>query len=421
MKVLIKTFGCSANLSNSEVMAGLLEGAGHKLVGSVADADIVIINTCVVKGPTENKVVKEIRSVLKSNKQLVVAGCMPKAEYALVKKIAPYASLIGPKHADRIIEAVNARREFVGEGAGFRPDLPKKRKNRVIGITQLSTGCTGNCSYCIVKLAKGELFSFPPDSIVNDVECSVKDNCKEIWLTSQDNAAYGVDSGTSLPELLYKIFEVKGSFKMRIGMMDPDNVSPIIKRLIRAYKNEKVFKFLHLPVQSGSDEVLQRMNRKYSVGEFKKIVKEFQKQIPKITVSTDIIVGFPGETEQQFEESLKLVKEIKPDVLNISRFWPRPGTAAASMQPQIQGNTTKERSKKLTAEFEKIALSNNKKWVGWKGPVLVDEKGRGDSWVGRNFAYKPVVIHSKRNLLGKEIIVEVSGATNHALMTRNHS
>jgi MiaB-like tRNA modifying enzyme len=419
MKVFIRTFGCSANLNDAEIMAGLLRKRGCKIVDSPDKAGVVVLNTCIVKGATEHKVVKEIKKVVETKKRLVVAGCMPSAEYSFVKELAPKASLVSPHHVDKIVEAVNAKKEFVGKRNTPKLNLPKQRRNPVINTTQLSVGCLGSCSYCVVKLAKGGLFSYDDDAITNDVECAVREGCKEIWLTSQDNAAYGFDRKTSLADLLRKITALKGDFKVRVGMMNPDNALLILSELVKVYRNDKIFKFLHLPVQSGNDEVLKRMNRQYSVAQFKKIIRNFRRHIPQITIATDVIVGFPGETEHQFEDSLRLIKEIKPDVLNTSRFWPRPGTAAAAMKEQIRGNVTKERSRRLTSEFEKIALGNNMKWVGWRGKVLVDKKGRNSSWVSRNFAYKPVIVHSDADILGKELVVEVGGVTNHVLLAEN--
>ena len=408
--VFVRTFGCSANINNSELMAGLLEKAGFEIMDSVKKADCVVVNTCVVKGPTENKVISEIKKIPKT-KRLVVAGCMPLAEKGLLKELVPDASLIGCNVKD-VVEAVKGSKRVEIFRRQIKLGLPKQNKSKLTGIIQISEGCNGDCAYCIVKLAKGKLVSYPQKKIVEEVENSVKAGRREIWLTSQDCAAYG----SGLAGLMKKVCSVRGDFKVRVGMMNPNNVLLILDELIDAYKDDKVFKFLHLPVQSGNDEILRKMNRGYRAEDFRKVISVFRKNIPDITISTDIIAGFPGETEKQFMDSLKLVKEVKPDVLNISRFWPRPGTKAAKMPGQVNGRVTKERSKILTRIFEKAALKKNRAWVKWRGQVLIDEKGK-KGVVGRNFAYRPVVL-AEPGPIGRKALVEVFDVTPHYFLAK---
>ncbi len=389
-KIFIETFGCSANYNNSEIITGLLVKKGHQIVKQPEKSDVIIINTCTVKLPTENRVKKKIREFLKLKKRLVVAGCMPEVQKDLIKEIAPNASLVGIYHVKNIAEVVekilaNKIVEKIGKKNEIKLNLPELRKNSIIQIVQISEGCNGICTYCIVRLAKGKLFSYPEDEIVKQIRSGMREGCKEIWLTSQDTAAYGQDINTNLVSLLKKIID--GDFKVRIGMMDPDNLIPILDDLIILMKSEKIFKFLHIPVQSGNDEILKKMKRPYTINEFKKIIKKLRKEIPEITISTDIICGFPSETEEQFNDSVKLIKEIKPDVLNISRFWPRPGTKALLMKNQVHGRITKKRSQILTREFNKICTGKNKKWLNWEGEVLVDEIGQKGSFIGRNYCY----------------------------------
>ncbi len=429
MKIYIETYGCSANISNSEIMGGLLREKGFSVVDDIDKSDIIIVNTCTVKGKTQNKIIRRISDIVKDykNKKLIVAGCMPEAQKELVEKTAPKASLIGPYHVEDIIKVIdgvvkNKKIILLGKRKEIKLCLPKIRKNSVINITQICEGCSGYCSYCIVKFAKGELGSYPAELVVEEIKKSLEEGCKEIWLTSQDNAAYGRDIKSNLAELLKKIVnddEIKNKeFFIRIGMMNPNNIIPFADDLINIYKNNKIFKFIHVPVQSGNDEILKSMNRKYSVSDFVDIVNKFRKEIKNITVSTDIIVGFPGETQKQFEESLELIKKIKPDVLNISRFWPRPGTKAACMKQQVSGDVTKKRSKILTSIFNEIALENNRKWVGWEGNIIIDEKGKDKSFVGRNICYKPVVVNSNKNIIGKTIKVKIQKAETHYLMAK---
>jgi len=183
--------------------------------------------------------------------------------------------------------------------------------------------------------------------------------------------------------------------------------------LIQIYQDERMFKFLHIPAESGNNEILGKMKRKYTVHNFKETVEKFRRYVKDITIATDIIVGFPTETELQFQDSLHLIQEIKPDVLNISRFSSRLNTAASRMK-QLSSNIKKERSKALTDLYISIALTQNKKWIGWKGSVIIDEVGKDNTWVGRNFAYKPVIVKGNFNL-GDKIEIEVKDATAYDL------
>lgn len=229
-----------------------------------------------------------------------------------------------------------------------------------------------------------------------------------------DNAAYMLEHGRSkLPELMKKVLEIDGKFFVRLGMMNPSDLMPVLDDMIEIYKDPKMFKFLHIPVQSGNDEILKLMNRKYTVDDFKNIVAKFRKEILNITISTDVIAGFPTETEEQFKDSLDLIKEIKPEVLNISMFRPRPRTNAFSMA-QLPSRISKDRTRLLTDIFQNIARMNNEKWIDWKGNVLIDEVGKENSFIGRNIYYKPVVV--KGNLkLGDIAEVKIKQVTSFDL------
>jgi MiaB/RimO family radical SAM methylthiotransferase len=245
------------------------------------------------------------------------------------------------------------------------------------------------------------------------VQSDVVDGAREVWTTSQDTACYGRDLHSNLAQLLQALVDLPGDFKVRVGMMTPNMVTDMQDRLINAFESDKVFKFLHLPVQSGDDETLTRMRRFYTAAEFKGIVNSFRARFPDLTLATDVIVGFPGETEEAFEKTLKLLEEVKPDVTNVSKFFARPGTAAAQMQKSLVAQEDiKRRSTAAAKQAKRISLDRNLRWVGWIGEVLVDEKGKvEDSWVGRNFAYKPVTVKSPENLLGKTVRIKVVEAS----------
>jgi len=332
---------------------GLLKKAGFESVDSPEKSDLNIIFTCIVKTPTEQRMIDRIKKLAKTGKPMIVAGCMPKTSQRVVEKINPAASLMGPDSIGNIADVVNASLEnkkviFVSDERKTKPGLPRIRKKKNVGIVPISIGCLSGCSYCSVKFARGKLKSYSIDEIVKDIECLVKDDCTEIWLTSQDNGCYGVDIGTNLAELLRAVCRVKGDFKIRVGMMNPAYVKneKLLNELIEAYKDKKIQKFFHLPVQSGSDRILKLMKRGYIVKDFENIVKRFRKEIPKLFLSTDVIAGFPEETEQDFQSTVELLKRVRPNKANISKFGMRPGTEAANMK-QLDVKTVNERSAKL--------------------------------------------------------------------------
>jgi len=214
------------------------------------------------------------------------------------------------------------------------PYIPSKED---ITIIPISEGCLGDCNYCSVKFARGKLKSYKIEDIIKQIKG------KKILLTSQDTGCYGLDINTNLVELLKQVVKVKGNFQVRVGMMNPEHVLPILKDLVEVYKDKKIFKFIHIPIQSGSNNVLKEMNRRYTVEDFIKIVKEFRKQIPEIHISTDIIVGYPTETEEDFKKTINLLEKLKLEVINLSRFAPRPKTAALKLK-QLPVEEIKRRS-----------------------------------------------------------------------------
>jgi MiaB-like tRNA modifying enzyme len=346
---------------------------------------------------------------------VVVAGCLP----AACKQIAsefPKFCFIGVNVQD-VVQAVEA----VERGSKFvlitSPEMkvckPKNRLNPFVEIVPIAEGCLGNCSYCITKAARGRLKSFAGEKIVSHVKSALSEGVKEIWLTAQDTGAYGLDIKVSLPELLGEIVKIPGDFKVRVGMMNPNHILKFTEDLLAVFASEKIYKFLHLPVQSGSNRILKDMGRKYAAEDFREIACKFRKKLGT-TLSTDIIVGYPTETEEEFKQTLQLIEETQPDIVNISRFWPRPGTKAACLK-QHPGWLTKKRSRQANEVFKKIGLMQNKKWVGWRGNALVSEKNKDGSYTARNQEYKPIIVKSNKNLMGKTIKVVVKKATYYDL------
>jgi MiaB-like tRNA modifying enzyme len=415
MRVFLKSYGCSANLADGEVLAGCLREAGFKLTDSASDANLLILNCCAVKGPTENRMIETLKRV-PPEKKLVVAGCLPLICFERLRREVRFDGVVGPAAGRQIVGVVNrvceGYRVVELEGSlGAKPDfcLPRLRSNPVVSVVPVSYGCLGTCAYCCVVFARGRLRSYSVGEVVDRVKKDLAAGAREFWITSQDVACYGRDIGVNLATLLRALGDLEGDFRVRVGMMTPNLVTDILDELIEAFRNDKVFKFLHLPVQSGDDAVLKRMRRFYGVEDFKHVVKVFRRVFPDVTLATDVICGFPGEDREAFEKTIAVVNDVKPDVVNISKFFARPGTAAAEMR---DGLVEKAEIKRRTAEIARLAktisLERNRRWNGWVGEVLVDEKGKKPgSWIGRNFAYKPVVVKSSKKLLGKTLNVEV--------------
>ena len=415
MPIFIRSYGCSANLADGEVLAGCLAKAGYKLTDSPLEADVVIYNTCAVKGPTENRAIATLKRV-PYGKKIIVAGCLPLINFERLLREVPFDGAVGPAAGEKIVDTV--KRVIMGEKVIDVEDvltakpalnLPHLRVNPLISVVPVSYGCLGSCAYCCVVFARGCLRSYTINQITKRVQTDLAAGAKEFWITSQDTACYGRDISTNLAALLKALGAIKGNFKVRIGMMTPNLVTDILDDLIEAFKNNKFFKFVHLPVQSGDDGVLRLMRRFYKTQDFKNIVNTFRAALPEVTLATDIICGFPGETIEAFEKTLELVREIKPDIVNVSKFFARPRTAAAEMLDKVVGPIEiKRRSTEAAKLVKRIALERNQSWVGWSGEVLVEEKGNvPGSWIGRNFAYKPVALKSSANLLGKNLRIKV--------------
>ncbi|MCL7397195.1 MAG: tRNA (N(6)-L-threonylcarbamoyladenosine(37)-C(2))-methylthiotransferase [Thaumarchaeota archaeon] len=418
-RVYTEIYGCTANVADGEIALGILREAGWEVVDKPEDSDLILLVTCTVKKPTSDRMLYRIKKLKTYRKMLIVAGCMASGEGDKVKRIAPEAILVHPRAITRILEVVETRKDLtVGDGLD---KLGKKRvlKNSVVGIVPVSEGCRwGRCGFCIVPFTRGRFVSHPLDKIMEEASRLISMGVKEIWLTSQDMGSYGLDLGRNmLPQLVNSIASLPGEFWIRIGMMNPIYLKPILRELAEAYLHPKVYKFLHLPVQSGSDKILRAMNRGYTTSTFREIIEYMKSRISELTVSTDIIVGYPGEDEEDFEETIKLIREIEPDSVNISKFFPRPHTPSEKL-PQLDPRIIKERSRYITKVATEIAYKKNLKWIGWTGVALVDEIGEKGEAIARNIYYKPIVLKDECGhiLLGRKIEVEVVDAKPHCLI-----
>ncbi len=416
--VYIENYGCASNKFDLQIMLAYLMKAGYEISNVPESADILIINTCGVKTPTEDKILARLRSLNSLRKPIIIAGCLPKINLPAIQRcVSDYSAVLDPYSCDKILLAVKGaergekNKEFFSQKPKVKLKLPRVRTNDVVEVIQIAEGCAGFCAYCCTRFARGRLFSYPKELIVNNIKRAVRDGVKEVWITGQDTGAYGIDIETDLVELLEDVCKIDGDFLVRVGMMNPNHALRMLHRLIEVYKDEKIFKFLHLPVQSGDDEVLKRMKRLYSVDDFKHVVKAFREAFPDISLATDVIVGFPGESEEEFEGTLRLIEDVKPDIVNVSKFFPRPSTEAARMKPKVDVNIVKARSKSISELASKISLERNLRWLGWSGHALIDEVGlKPNTWIGRNYAYKPIVVKSQEPSLGDILEVEVVNA-----------
>ena len=415
-KIWVEAYGCSASFADSEMISGLIVNGGHTLVQNQSESDLNLIVTCSVKDVTATRMIHRIKQ--SQSKPLVVAGCLPKAERQTVEKFAQNASLMGPNSIGKTLQVIETTLDGSKVVALDDTDLskvgiPKVRLNPAVGIVEISNGCMSECTFCQTKLAKGDLNSYRIGDIVRQVRRELADGCKEIWLSSTDNGCYGLDIGEDLPSLIEQVSQIPEDFRIRVGMMNPMFMPRIRNSLLKSFENDKIFRFLHVPVQSGSNDVLNNMKRGHTVETFKDVVRKFRAKFGPFTISTDVNIGYPTETQENFEETIELLKETRPDIVNISRYSQRPGTVAAEMS-QLDVAEVKRRSKQTTELINDISLENNRKWIGWKGDVLFDENLDGQV-KGRNFAYKPIFINEIAEI-GQICTVKIVDASIHSLI-----
>jgi len=414
MKVYVETYGCAANQGDASIAEGVLKEKGHEIVGKMEDADVLVIFTCIVIDKTEQRMLHRMKVFRESGKKVVVAGCMASALPDAVRKILPDTALLPPRNVHHISDIIEGRNvKFHQMDKTMLPMAVSKKIN-----VPISDGCLYNCSYCITKKARGNLTSYSEDGIVNTVGDAIKKGCIEVRLTSQDTAAYGMDSGGSLVSVVNNICKIDGKFRVRIGMMHPLSLRKRMDEIIDVFSNERVYKFVHLPLQSGSDDILEKMRRGYTAGELLDMIKELRERIPGIAISTDVIVAFPTETEEQFEETCDAVKKIRPDVINITRFSPRPSTDAKKMGGRIDTKTAKERSRKMTEIASRISLEKNLEYVGRTCSVFITER-KGEWMVGKTENYKSVF--TMKGEIGEIREVIITGATETHLIANSMS
>ncbi|KAM6967980.1 threonylcarbamoyladenosine tRNA methylthiotransferase [Aplochiton taeniatus] len=426
-KVWMRTWGCSHNNSDGEYMAGQLAASGYRMTEDAGEADLWLLNSCTVKNPAEDHFRNSIKKAQEQQKKVVLAGCVPQAQPRM--DYLHGLSIIGVQQIDRVVEVVDEtvkghsvrllgqKKEKGRRLGGARLDLPKIRKNPLIEIISINTGCLNACTYCKTKHARGDLASYPVEELVERAQQSFQEGVCEIWLTSEDTGAYGRDIGTDLPTLLWRLVEeIPEGAMLRLGMTNPPYILEHLEEMAKILNHPRVYSFLHVPVQSASDSVLMDMKREYCADDFRRVVNFLKEQVPGITIATDIICGFPGETEEDFGQTLALVRQYCFPSLFINQFYPRPGTPAAKME-QVPANVKKQRTKELSALFHSYKPYDHK--VGERQHVLVTEESFDSQYyVAHNKFYEQVLVPKRSEFKGKMIEVEVFEAGKHFLKGR---
>ena len=415
MKVYIESYGCTFNKADGQIIAGNLQENNIDIVDSMEEADVIIVNTCYVKLPTENKVVYRIQKLQEKfpDKKIIIGGCMVEIDPEKLDKVGPNCSWIGPHQLNKATEIVTGT--YCGElirETGFSKEskvgVPKLVDDSLIHIIQICEGCLGACTFCCTRFARGPLNSYPIADIKAEAKKAIENGACEIQLTAQDTAAFGRDSGEKLSDLIKEVANLDGDFRVRVGMMHPKNILNDVDDIIDAMKHPKVYNFIHLPVQSGSDKVLSDMNRGHTIDQYLDIVSKFKNEIPDITLAVDIIVGYPSENDDDFDLTVRLLENIKPSLIHLSKYQHRKGAISSSLR-EIPPETMKKRSKFLSEIKSKITEEENRELVGTIQNVLVVEKGSKGGFIAKTNSYIPVIIDDVK--LGTFVDVIITEAT----------
>ncbi len=415
--VYIDTYGCTLNHADSDIIASRLQGH-YVLADSMENADIVIMNTCTVKKGTEQKILYKLDMLEKDHRLVIVSGCMAGANRGTIKRHAPNAGIVTIQNVDRICEALDDLwhgivPNIAGAKSGERISMLSPNGS-ILSRIPVSDGCLSSCSFCETKFARGPLRSFSEDAILKAIKNSVESGAKEVQITSQDIGSYGFDKKTDIAELLEKVDKIEGDFKVRIGMLNPQHLHRYIERLCDVMKSERFYRFLHLPVQSGSDKVLRDMRREYSIAEFKGQIDYIRKHLLKVGIETDFIVGFPTEEEKDFEMSCNLIEDMRFEVTNISRFGARPHASASNM-PQLGYDVINKRSNDMSRLVRSVQNDINKGYINSSIDALFTEKTLM-SVNGRNESYRQVVVKdAPESILGTHSKVRISAVSANAI------
>lgn len=407
-KAFIGVYGCQMNIADAERMEGVLGTLGYERIGEMQDADLILLNTCCVRETAEDKVygkIGEIKHIKQKNPQLIfgITGCMAQKEGEALIKRAPHIDFV--LGTGRVAELGNVVRQLEDEQVHHFVDttmddaveaasrMPVEREGTLSAWVPIMYGCNNFCTYCIVPYVRGRERSRRPEEILAEVRDAAAKGFKEVTLLGQNVNSYGNDreDGMSFSELLTEVDKVEGIERVRYMTSHPKDLSDAV---IEAVKNGKhICEHFHLPVQYGTDHLLHRMNRKYTVAQYKALVERIREAVPNASITTDLIVGFPGETDEDFQGMLDFLREVRYDAAYTFIYSRRSGTPAADMPDQIPEELKKERLHKLMDVQNEISLSINEKLVGSEAEVLVEGPSRTDEsvWTGRTRTSKIVL------------------------------
>jgi len=444
--IVVLSQGCAANFGDGEKIARILSQKSEVTFEfPEAKPEAFYLNVCTVKGNAgAMKLLRKAASTF-PGVPIYITGCAPKdfreealrtvphVQFTSLKELEDSTAL-PPQPAQSPSSQTSARTP--GSNKIYRNVL---RESPFVGIVNIEEGCLDACAFCSTHLVKGRLHSFAPQTIVDQVQALVDDGCLEIQLTGQDCACYGFDIGTNLAELTQRILtHVNGNYRIRLGMGNPRHVLGYQEALLDCFTDDRIYKFIHIPVQSGSENVLKAMNRRHTARDYATLAHAFTERFRKFTLSTDLIVGYPGETDADFNDTLKLLKETRPTVCNITRFVARPGTVAARLETSkpthpesakksahlapaplaVPDDIKHERSAILAEAFQKIAIENNREWIGDECTVVTEKQGyRAGTTIARNEAYRPVALQGTFPA-GQTLRVRITDAEPFALIAK---
>jgi len=418
------------NEYDSERVAGLLKADHYELCDKPEDADLILLNTCSIREKAEDKVFSQLgalKGLKKARPDLVIGvmGCMAQLQQGRIQERAPYVDLVfGSPAIARVGQLVGRVRQGerqvldTGEGALVKLTAKPDTASRLKAFVTVMEGCEKHCTFCVVPVTRGRERSHAPAAIVDEIRGLAASGCREVTLLGQTVNAYGrdLDPPTDLASLLELVDGVEGIERIRFTTSNPYNLTT---RLIRAIRDvPKVVEYLHLPVQSGSDRILARMHRGYTVARYLELIDEIKATVPDIALSTDIIVGFPGETDADFAETVDVVERVAYDNAFVFRYSRRPGTPAADMSDQVSDAVKAERNAVLLEVSGRVAAQQSRRLAGRVLPVLVDGVSRKDAREasGRTRCNRVVNFDARgRGLLGAVVPVQITEVLPHSL------
>ena len=421
-KYMIMTFGCQLNENDSEKIAGMVENLGYEKTDDLSKCDLVVFNTCCVRENAEERLFGKIGEIKKLKEErgtiIAIGGCMMQEEHILekIKKSYKYIDLVFGTHTlnkfeedlKKIIEEKKKIRDVIDIDGEVIEGLPIKRNDKFKASVSIMYGCNNFCSYCIVPYVRGRERSRKKEDILKEVESLAKEGYKEITLLGQNVNSYDGGDGYKFSNLLYDVCKIEGIERIRFISPHPKDFTDDVIKAIK--DNKKISRIVHLPLQSGSTKVLKEMNRKYTKEQYLALAEKMRKEIPDILFSTDIIVGFPGETEEDFENTLDVVRKMNYEQIFMFIYSRRVGTVADKMENQIPEEIKHKRFERLKKLYDENVSKNNEKFIGKVEKILVDgeSKNNENMLTGRNDANKVIIFEGSKDLIGKMINVKIT-------------